>query len=93
MIKIDKDELLTSVSELNEIIEDFQYLIDNLHKIEEEMDRTFQGKRVFPNMLEEVKTMLDDLEKLSVENISSFIEEVSSSFEDVDQDICKRVEQ
>lgn len=46
-------------------------------------------------MIEEIKAMLEDLDKFGVENIneiSGFIEEMIDSFEEVDQEISKRME-
>lgn len=48
MIKIDKEELIANVSEIKELTEDFNYLLNDLQKISSEIQEQHMVKGYFP---------------------------------------------
>ncbi|MFV0288620.1 MAG: hypothetical protein ACK5HR_04115 [Mycoplasmatales bacterium] len=95
MIRISKEVLEENIDSIEEALEDFEYLVKELQKIEEEIENETKGDKVFPNMIEDIKKMSEDLEKLGVEEVSEIkgmIKTIVEEFTKEDEEIGREID-
>ncbi len=94
MIKIDKEILTDSIHNIENLSNDYEEILDRISKINDEMQITSLSKKIFPNIVEQIEIMKDDLEKLgieSIQNLASNIEEIIENFEENDENMRKGI--